>query len=139
MSINTSIVDTTAKSDLFGELASSLCMLHCLATPLLFVVQASTTSCSEIGPFWWRTLDYLFLIVSILAIHQSVRMTTAPWMPKAMYATWGVLAILIINEGLHLLPIPHLLIYLPAFSLVVLHLYNHKYCRCTTEQCCNAE
>lgn len=37
------------KSDLFGVLASSLCMVHCLVTPLFFVVQASTIQCSEVG------------------------------------------------------------------------------------------
>lgn len=130
---------TNTKSDLFGAFASSLCMVHCLATPLIFVVQASTTRCSEVGPLWWRTLDYLFLVVSIIAIHQSAKMTTLSWMPKAMYAGWGVLAFLIINESFHALPIPHILVYIPAFSLVFLHLYNRKYCRCATEECCGTE
>ena len=39
------------KADLFGVLASSLCMVHCLATPLIFVVQACTQSCCEAGPW----------------------------------------------------------------------------------------
>jgi len=129
----------SSKSDLFGIFASSLCMIHCLATPLIFVVQASTVHCSEIGPFWWRTLDYLFLVISFAAIYHSVRTTSLNWMPKAMYAGWGILAFLIINESLHLLPIPHMLVYLPAFSLVFLHLYNWDYCRCKTKVCCAKE
>ncbi|MEM6317454.1 MAG: MerC domain-containing protein [Bacteroidota bacterium] len=116
-------------------LASSLCMVHCLATPLLFVVQASAT-CSDIGPLWWRTLDYLFLVVSFFAIRQSSKTTTADWMPKAMYGTWIVLAFLIINNSLHALPFPHALIYAPAFSLVLLHVYNQRYLSCETEECC---
>ena len=124
------------KSDLFGVFASSLCMVHCLATPLIFVVQASTTRCSEIGPWWWRTIDYLFLIVSIIAIHYSAKATTLHWMPKALYGFWSFLAFLIVNESLHLLPISHALVYLPAFSLVFLHLYNRKYCQCNTDKCC---
>ena len=126
------------QSDLFGVLASSLCMVHCLATPLIFVVQASTAVCSEVGPLWWRLMDYLFLVVSIIAIYQSAKTTASPWMPKAMYVGWGILAFLILNESLHVLPIPHLLIYLPAFSLVFLHLYNRKYCQCEAAQCCVA-
>ena len=114
-------------------------MVHCLATPLIFVVQASTVRCSEIGPWWWRTIDYLFLLISIAAIYHSVKTTSFNWMPKAMYASWGILAFLIVNEGLYLLPIPHLLVYMPAFSLVFLHLYNRKYCRCETEKCCVTE
>lgn len=129
----------SGKSDIYGLFASSLCMVHCMATPLIFVVQASTTRCSEVGPWWWRTLDYLFLVISIISIHHSAKMTSLQWMPKAMYFAWGVLAFLIINESFHALPIPHILVYLPAFGLVFLHLYNRKYCRCETEQCCEAE
>ena len=119
MNITTLIpFSTNNKSDLFGVFASSLCMVHCLATPLIFVVQASTVRCSEIGPWWWRTIDYLFLLISIAAIYHSVKTTSFNWMPKAMYASWGILAFLIVNEGLYLLPIPHLLVYMPALSLI---------------------
>ena len=136
MHITTTIpAETNNKSDLFGVLASSLCMVHCLATPLIFVVQASTVACSEVGPLWWRMMDYLFLVVSIIAIYQSARTTASKWMPKAMYVSWGILAFLILNESLHLLPIPHILMYLPAFCLVFLHLYNRKYCQCEAKCC----
>lgn len=127
------------KFDLLGVLASSLCMVHCLATPIIFVVQASIVGCSEAGPWWWRMIDSLFLVVSIIAIYHSARATSLQWMPMALYGCWGVLAFLIINEQLSLLTIPHYLIYLPAFSLVFLHLYNRKYCRCDTQNCCVGE
>ena len=127
------------KSDLFGVLASSLCMVHCLATPLIFVVQASTATCSEVGPWWWRVMDYLFLVVSLAAIFHSAKLTSLKWMPKALYACWGILAFLILNDSFHVLPIPHAMIYLPAFSLVFLHLYNRKYCRCETDTCCTTD
>lgn len=135
--IQLNITNTNQKSDLFGVFASSLCMLHCLATPLIFVVQASTTRCSEVGPWWWRTMDYLFLIVSVVAIHYSAKSTSSLWIPKALYGFWLFLAFLIVNESFHILPIPHSLVYLPAFSLVFLHLYNRKYCQCETEKCCS--
>ena len=124
--MNLTTIFPKSKSDIFGVYASSLCMVHCMATPLIFVVQASTTRCSEIGPWWWRTLDYLFLIISFFAINYSAKATSLGWMPKAMFITWGFLAVIIINESVHALPIPHLLIYLPAFSLVFLHLYKYS-------------
>lgn len=127
------------KSDLFGVLASSLCMVHCLATPLFFVVQACTVSCCETGPLWWRMMDYVFLVVSIAAIYYSAKMTSLDWMPQAMYGSWALLVFLIFNEALQLLIIPHVFIYIPAFSLVFLHLYNRKYCRCEEETCCTVE
>jgi len=32
------VKESTIKPDVLGALASGLCMLHCIATPLLFVV-----------------------------------------------------------------------------------------------------
>lgn len=137
----TSLTSTTFKSrsDFLGILASSLCMIHCLATPVFFVVQACTSSCCAAGPWWWRMVDYLFLVISIGAIYQSTKMTSLKWMPKAMYICWGALAFLILNESLSILPIPHLFVYLPAFSLVFLHVYNLRHCRCEEEKCCTAK
>jgi hypothetical protein len=133
--MNTTILTTkTNKSDIVGMLASGLCMIHCLATPLIFVVQVSAT-CYEKGPWWWKMIDYAFLVISIIAIYYSAKKTSLQWMPTALYACWGCLAILIINEGLHLVALPHMLIYLPAFSLIFLHLYNRRYCGCTTDEC----
>lgn len=125
------------KSDYFGILASSLCMIHCLATPIIFMVQACTASCCESGPLWWRMMDYLFLIISLAAIHYSAKTTSLEWMPKAMYITWGILAFLIINGSINIFNIPHFFMYIPALSLVGLHFYNQKYCKCLEEKCCS--
>jgi hypothetical protein len=138
MNINTTITSSSNnKSDLFGALASSLCMVHCLITPLIFVVQVCTASCC--APWWWRLIDYIFLVISIATIYYTAKRTSLQWMPKALYISWGVLAFLIFNEGLNWLTIPHVFVYLPAFSLVFLHLYNRKYCRCETKECCVTE
>lgn len=137
---NFQLVNTiNRKSDFFGVMASGLCMIHCLATPFIFVVQACTASCCEAAPWWWRMIDYLFLVVSIAAIFYTAKATSLKWMPIALYACWGILAILILNGGLKLVPIPHAFVYLPAFGLVFLHLYNRKYCQCETTECCTTE
>ena len=132
------------KSDTFGALASGLCMIHCLATPLIFVAQAcsasaSTASCCASSPSWWGMLDYLFLVISIVAVYFSAKETTLVWMPAALYASWSFLAFLILNERFHMLHVDHSLVYAPALSLVVLHLYNRKYCNCDTDECCTDE
>jgi len=132
-------ISTRSKSDLFGVLASSLCMIHCLATPFIFVVQACSASCCEAGPWWWRIIDYLFLVISIIAIHYSSKTTKLNWMPTALYIGWGILAFLIINERFQFLAIPHTLVYLPAFTLVYLHIYNQRYCQCNHKECCVVE
>jgi len=117
-------------------MASSLCMIHCLATPFLFVVQVCTASCCEAGPWWWSLIDYLFLIVSIVAIYFSAKATTLKWMPFVLYLSWGILALLLLHDRFPLFDIPHAMIYLPAFTLVFLHIYNRKYCTCHEGECC---
>ena len=125
-----------SKSDIFGVVASGLCMVHCLATPLIFVVQACTKSCCEAGPWWWSFVDYLFLVISLIAIYYSAKSTSLKWMPFVLYLSWGLLALLIFHERFPYFEIPHVMVYLPAFSLVFLHLYNRKYCVCEKDKCC---
>lgn len=127
------------KSDTLGAFASGLCLVHCLATPLIFVVQTCSASCCEAGPFWWSMIDYFFLVISILAVYHSAKNTSLKWMPLALYLTWIVLTLFIVNEKFQFFYLNHLLLYLPAMCLIGLHLYNRKYCRCDTDQCCVSE
>ena len=122
------------KSDYFGMLASGLCMIHCIATPFIFVVQACSVSCCEASPWWWSMIDYLFLIISFIAIYFSAKATSLTWMPSVLYLSWGLLAILMLHERFPLFDIPHAMIYLPAFSLVFFHIYNSKYCTCVEDK-----
>ena len=123
-------------SDYLGAAASGLCIIHCLLTPVLFVVQASSSlTCSEISPGWWSAIDYLFLAVTFFAIRATTRSTTSGWIAQALYLSWAILAIVIVNESLHLLPLSPMIKYIPAGLLVTLHLYNLKYCRCEDDVC----
>ncbi|MFT4567561.1 MAG: hypothetical protein ACI9FN_002528 [Saprospiraceae bacterium] len=124
------------KSDYVGVTASSLCMFHCLLTPVLFAVQATSLSCSEIGPIWWKAIDYLFLVISFFAMLYTNRVTTSNWIPKAIFTSWAILALFVINNSIQLVSIPHLLIHIPAASLASLHIYNRRYCHCQEDQCC---
>lgn len=123
------------KSNLFGALASGLCLVHCLATPLLFIAQASTAHHDhhhhEIG--WWSSLDYIFLVISAVAVYYAAQNSSLKWMPLALYSSWAILAFLILNEKFHLLHLPHEAIYFPTLSLIGLHLYNRNYCNCEDE------
>ena len=124
-------------TDIIGATSSTLCMLHCLLTPFLFAVHAtSSVACSEIGPLWWKIIDFLFLFISIVAIRYTAKATSLEFMPTILYVTWVALAILVINNFFNLLPIPHAAIYIPAMGLAALHLYNRKYCRCKEDSCC---
>ena len=53
-------------SDIFGATSSSLCLAHCVLTPLLFL--------SPI--WWWSSLNILFISVSFIAVYNSVKKTS---------------------------------------------------------------
>ncbi len=118
------------KSDLIGAFASGLCLLHCVATPLLFIAQTCSATCCDSSPTWWQWIDYLFLIISFVAIYRSNQTTSKAWIGKALWISWLLLFFFIINERLELLPLPEFAIYIPALALISLHFYNQKYCKC---------
>lgn len=116
------------KSDVIGSTASFLCLIHCIATPFLFVAQAEILGHGESHPMWWGLLDVVFLVISYFAVWWSGQTTTRSWIRKALWISWILLAIIVMNEKLAVVELPEAVIYLPAISLIVLHLYNRKYC-----------
>ena len=126
------ILKLTQKSNLIGAWASTLCLLHCLLTPILFIVQAGMAK----HPKWWGILDIVFLIISLFAIWQSSITSSKKWMKISLWISWGLLLIIVINEKLSLFPLAEQAIYIPTVSLVFLHLYNQKYCKCSDDSCC---
>lgn len=117
-------------------MASTICMVHCIATPFLFVVHTCSSTCCEAAPIWWKWLDYFFLIVAFFAVYHAAKTTANKGIAKGLWLSWTALLAVIVNEGVSLLHLPEGAIYFPAFSLVALHLYNKRFCRCLAEQCC---
>ncbi len=124
------------KPDTFGAFASAMCMLHCLVTPLLFIVHTCAVGGCSTTPTWWSSIDFLFLIVSFFAIHQSVKTTFNKYVKNAFWISWAFLFIIIINENLQWIYLPEFVLYVPAIALIVLHVYNLNYCQCETNECC---
>ena len=128
---------TLNKPDVFGALASTLCIVHCLITPVVFIASA----CSEHHeyssiPKWWISLDFLFLLVSFVAIYRSTQTTSKKIMKPALWVSWFLFSFLIVNEKITLLNLPEYFTYIIATALAVLHLYNLKYCQCKDDNCC---
>lgn len=126
------------KSDIFGATASFLCLLHCIATPFLFVAHAHASILHLDGgvPLIWQSLDYIFLIFSFLAIYWSVKNSAKEWIKFVLWGNWGLLLIIILNEKLGFVSIPENTIYIPSIALVFFHYYNLKYCKCKDDSCC---
>lgn len=132
-------IQLSAKSDIIGAAASSLCLVHCIATPFLFVVHAGVVSAGEVRPSWWGLLDFVFLTISLFAIIWTNKTTTKQWVGKALWISWLLLAFVVLNEKFSLFPLMEEVVYIPTTGLIFFHLYNRKYCRCGQEVCCAEE
>lgn len=123
-------------SDRIGVVSSGFCMLHCFATPFLFLSQSSLIFISVDFTLTWFILNYVFLFISFIAIYHSVKNSTNRFIRIFLYLFWVVLSGLIINESLEIFSIPEAATYFSASSLICLHIYNLRYCRCDDEDCC---
>ena len=125
------------KSDTIGAIASILCVIHCLMTPVLFAAQSYLAVQYEAIPFWWKNLDFLFVAISIVAVYRSSRNSTNKNIKSALWVSWLVLFLLIVNEKLAWISLEEYITYIAAFTLAILHVYNLNYCQCESENCCN--
>ena len=129
---------TLQKPDTFGALASTLCLIHCLLTPLLFLSHQSINDHHHhAAPVWWKSLDFLFLGISFIAVYRSTQTSSKPMMKYFLWSSWILLAGLIFNEKMGVFEIPEYVMNISAITLAVLHIYNLKYCQCDDENCCN--
>lgn len=124
------------KSDTVGAISSALCVIHCIATPFLFVATVHTSACCSAAPTWWQWLDYIFLVISFIAVKKSTAQTNSNFIEFALWICWIGLTIVILNENFSWFHASENSRFIPAFSLLGLHLYNLKYCQCKTEGCC---
>ena len=89
--------DMKITSDSIGVFASGLCMLHCLATPIFFIVSACSSACCNNAPVWWQWMDYMFLAISFFAIQNSSKSSTKDWVIQGLWINWAALIFFILN------------------------------------------
>lgn len=124
------------KSDSVGILSSSLCVIHCIATPFLFVAQTHIIRCCNTRPLWWSGLDMLFIIISAIAIYKSTTNVSKKWLPIVLWISWFLLLVVILNERLGWFKLIEAAIYVPSISLIFFHWYSSTFCKCKNETCC---
>jgi hypothetical protein len=122
--------------DNIGIIASTLCTIHCIATPFLFVARACSVTCCSDAPIWWVLIDYLFLVISFYAIFFIHKNLTIKWLRASLWISWTILLIIIVNQSIDIIYLPKNFIYIPSIVIVVLHYYNLKYCKCQDDKCC---
>ena len=125
-------------TDLIGSVASFLCLVHCIISPYIFLsytVSAAIEQQVEL-PTWWGFIDSTLLLISIAAVYWSAKNSTSNWVKVGLYLNWVFITFLIVNEKIKLFHIAEWLIFIPAVSLIVIHQYNRKYCKCQDDSCC---
>lgn len=120
-------------ADKAGAFISTLCMVHCAITPFLFFVDHSFHSCHSNTPWWWSTLEIIFLYISFFAIWSSLKDVSSHVVKSFFWTNWALLVLVISNEYFHWLSLPEYAIYGPAFFLLLGHLYRLKFCKCQTQ------
>ena len=123
--------------DSIGIIASTLCTIHCIVTPFIFIAKACTATCCSDAPSWWLMIDYLFLIISFMAIFFISKNLTIKWLKNAFWISWIVLLFTIANHSINIIYLHKNFIYIPSILIVILHFYNLQFCKCQNETCCS--
>ena len=127
------------KSDALGVISSALCMIHCIATPFLFLATATTCSqsCCASAPIWYQWFDYIFVFISFFAVLYSTKSSNVNWIKFALWLSWFGLLLAILNANVfQWVYLSNNIKFIPSFSLIGFHLYNLKYCQCSDKGCC---
>jgi len=115
----------TTRSDWVGIASASLCLVHCLLSPVLITLAASFE--------WWPGVSYLFLIVSFYAAFETSRHSGgSPWL-WLIWISFAVLtASILFEDDFEVL---ELLGYVASAGLVFGHVLNIRHCKkCTTNE-----
>ncbi|MBX2873921.1 MAG: MerC domain-containing protein [Saprospiraceae bacterium] len=119
-----------SQADLIGMLAATVCMIHCLVTPLFLVAKplllpVEGTHIAH-GWGWWEVLDYLFLTVGLIAVVFATHASSPRWLVFGLWISWFCLAV-----GIHLEEqlVGQFLLYGGSLILIVHHAFHYKYCR----------
>ena len=131
--INNYIVES--KVDYFGMLASGLCLIHCFATPFIFLVKSCSVTCCSETPIWWKVVDYIFLFISLISVRYVVKTSISGIVKFGLGISWILLFLLIVNDSFSLFSVNENLVFFPACSLIAFHFYNIKFCKCK-KGCC---
>lgn len=110
-------------SDKIGITASILCLIHCLAIPILFTVSADTL---HLVDHEMPIVDYIFAVVALVAAYLSGRKTTNPKIKLAFGIGW---ALFILGVLLHDNPYLFALLHIGSIILIATHLKNIRSCR----------
>lgn len=106
------------QSDWLGISAASLCLIHCLAFPIIMLLGGSVHHThSE-----WQVYDFVFLFVGLVAVVFSSKSSDVIWIKGLMWFAFTSLALSIFfRHNFHWL---EYVAYASSFGLICVHVYN---------------
>jgi len=108
-----------SRADLIGIINSSVCLVHCIGTPLLIAFGASF--------LMFPIFKYLFLIVSFASIYQATKFSKRSKITLLLWASfWGFLFSTLFQEEYEWL---HYLGYFFSILIIVGHILNIRFCK----------
>ena len=120
-------------------IVSGLCLIHCIATPFIFVAQTCTRTCCAETPVWWKIIDYSFLAISFAAVWYSAKETSKSWLKVILWINWLLLGTVLIFEEAAIEMFFDKIVLVPAFTLIGLHLYNRITIKKSSKSECDAD
>ncbi len=123
-------------SDNIGILSSTLCFIHCLATPIIYITYTGLFNQIEYLSLSWKGINLVFVIFSLIAVNRSTKKTTSKIIKPIFWLSWSLLFFVLLNEEVKFFELPELVSYVSALNLAGVHIYNLKFCGCKDENCC---
>ena len=128
---------TLKNSDYLGILSSILCFIHCFVTPFIYVSFAALFTQNEFLSFSWKGINLIFIIISLVAVNRSTKITTSKIIKPIFWISWIFLFFVLFNEEAKIIELPEMFSYASALILAGVHIYNLNFCGCKDENCCN--
>lgn len=108
-----------SRSDIMGIISSGLCIIHCLAFPIFLAASGNSASWLDHS---FHGLDYLFVVLAIVAIYFSTRSLNRLWLQSAMWASGLLFAFMVLFHTYG--PVFRIVGLAASLLLVILHLIN---------------
>jgi hypothetical protein len=105
--------------DWLGISSSSICLIHCLLTPVILMLNVSD--------FSYHLIGYLALLMSFFAAYNISKNSKPTYILIILWLSFLGLAVSILFEDDFIFL--HYLSYLSSFGLIVAHILNMRYCK----------
>ena len=129
---------TLKNPDKLGILTSALCLIHCFITPFIYMSFASLKQ-NELISFSLNGVNVIFIIVSLVAVNRSTKITTSKIIKPIFWLSWFFLFFVLFNEVAMIIELPEIISYTSGLILAGVHIYNLNFCGCKDENCCNQQ